>query len=450
MVTHSEQRRDHDTENGTATVESDQSNAPAGQLTHPSQLLDIFEMMFPQDHVVDAFFYGSGIFSQQLQPTKYGDDKSDKKLQNGRQHTELNHRPLHHHLQEESTSSVTMPMLDMIIVVDDAQGWHQINQKRNRHHYSTFCKALGPNGCTYLQRNFGGRVFFFNTTIPTNHHSNNHHMITNRRLKYGVIQESDLLSDLLDWNCLYIAGRLQKPTLPILIPSRHHSTEPSTAKSVVGIMPEGRLFDAQQTNLQSALVTAFCLLLSEPTSSQKNRDHPTEPRFPNQHPTSSPSNCNHRSSVIIPWETLFEQICALSYSGDFRMNIGAEDPRKIQRLVHGPGQLQRFQQLYQRPLQVLQQQGLVLVSSPEAVNGVEIPLELVKRQSYYKNVPECFWTLLPLQLRQQVEKQQSLSRALQSIVAPAARGQAIKGLVTAGIGASIRYASAKFAKGWRR
>jgi hypothetical protein len=80
--------------------------------------------------------------------------------------------------------------------------------------------------------------------------------------------------------------------------------------------------------------------------------------------------------------------------------------------------------------------GLVLVSpegngveippelfSPD-VNVVEIPLELVNM-----NVPERLWILSPLQLRQQAEKQQSLSRALQSIVAPASCGQAIKGLV---------------------
>lgn len=94
----------------------------------------------------------------------------------------------------------TSKMIDFIIVVDDTLAWHQENLKKNRAHYS-FLKYFGPRLITRVQENSGANVYF-NTLIPYNDRT---------LIKYGVIKKSHFVNDLLDWDHLYVAGRLQKP-----------------------------------------------------------------------------------------------------------------------------------------------------------------------------------------------------------------------------------------------
>ncbi|XP_008591512.1 PREDICTED: mitochondrial translocator assembly and maintenance protein 41 homolog, partial [Galeopterus variegatus] len=90
-------------------------------------------------------------------------------------------------------------MLDFVFTVDDPVAWHSKNLKKNRSHYS-FLKILGPKIITSLQNNYGAGVYY-NPLI----------MCDGKLIKYGVISTSILIEDLLNWNNLYIAGRLQKP-----------------------------------------------------------------------------------------------------------------------------------------------------------------------------------------------------------------------------------------------
>ncbi|XP_059796371.1 transcription cofactor vestigial-like protein 4 isoform X4 [Balaenoptera ricei] len=90
-------------------------------------------------------------------------------------------------------------MLDFVFTVDDPVAWHSKNLKKNWNHYS-FLKVLGPRFITTVQNNYGAGVYY-NPLI----------MCDGRLIKYGIISTSVLIEDLLTWNNLYIAGRLQKP-----------------------------------------------------------------------------------------------------------------------------------------------------------------------------------------------------------------------------------------------
>ena len=69
-------------------------------------------------------------------------------------------------------------------------------------------------------------------------------------MKYGVVGTSSLETDLLDWEWLYISGRLHKPVLPLILPQN----------------PAIR--SALQINLQNAIHAAL-LLLPEAFSEEK-------------------------------------------------------------------------------------------------------------------------------------------------------------------------------------
>lgn len=108
-------------------------------------------------------------------------------------------------------------------------------------------------------------------------------------IKYGVVNLDTLCRDLSEWDTLYLAGRLQKP-VKIL---RDH--------------PSVRL--ANQINLLSA-VRAALLLLPEEFSEFD----------------------------------LYSTIASISYKGDLRMSLPAEDPEKVINIVSG--QIAHFRQLY--------------------------------------------------------------------------------------------------------
>jgi translocator assembly and maintenance protein 41 len=108
-------------------------------------------------------------------------------------------------------------------------------------------------------------------------------------IKYGVVNLDDLCTDLSTWSTLYIAGRLQKPV------------------KILRDDPRVRL--ANQVNLISALRTALLLL---------------PPKF-------------------TEWE-LYATIANISYIGDLRMSLPAEDPSKIANIVGN--NIPNFRRLY--------------------------------------------------------------------------------------------------------
>lgn len=207
-----------------------------------------------------AFAYGSGVFPQ-------------SKATSGGSST------LHPNPPEAITKVQQggQKMIDFIFGVSYTQHWHSLNLQQHRDHYSAL-GSLGSYAVGKVQDAFGAGVYF-NPYITVN----------GVLIKYGVVNLDTLCKDLSEWNTLYIAGRLQKPV------------------KILRDNPSVRL--ANQVNLISAVRTALLLL----------GDNFTE-------------------------HELYSTIAGISYMGDPRMSVGGDDPRKVNNIVSN--QLPNFRRLY--------------------------------------------------------------------------------------------------------
>lgn len=169
-------------------------------------------------------------------------------------------------------------MVDLIFCVNNPSAWHEANLKHNPSHYSGL-KYFGHNFVSQYQQNFGAKVYY-NPLVP----------IDDVWIKYGVIGTTDLITDLLEWSHLYIAGRLHKPVEIVLKPL---SSELETAL---------------QLNLQSAVHTALLILPESFTEYQ-----------------------------------FYHTVSNISYAGDFRMTFG-ENKNKVENIVKP--QMLGFRTLY--------------------------------------------------------------------------------------------------------
>jgi len=328
------------------------SDRPIGQLAGLNELESVVGA-FPS--VVHSFGYGSGVFQQM--------DISQAKSQTVADYSN----------DVSSTGTTSHPgMIDIILATENnAMAFHRENMARHASHYSAITRLGGPSLCRHLQQDYGAGVFF-HALIP----------MQAAIIKYGVVTVDDLAKDLKEWNYLYLAGRLHKPTVAI------RSSNPDI------------ILDYQQTyNLPYALSTAL-LLLSE------------------------------SKSETLLLKDLYEKITLLSYAGDPRMHVGGEDPDKVHKIVHSPGQLERFQQLYNLPLKQLESAGIVSVNHDKLYwNPRDACLGLRER--------------IPPRFRHTT----NLLQDLQRVVAKSATSQSLKGLIAVGLVKSARYAMAKLSKG---
>ncbi|XP_057561783.1 phosphatidate cytidylyltransferase, mitochondrial isoform X1 [Hippopotamus amphibius kiboko] len=266
-------------------------------------------------------------------------------------------------------------MLDFVFTVDDPVAWHSKNLKKNWNHYS-FLKVLGPRFITTVQNNYGAGVYY-NPLITCD----------GRLIKYGVISTSVLIEDLLNWNNLYIAGRLQKPV------------------KIVAMNENVALRSALDKNLKSAVTAAF-LMLPESFSE----------------------------------EDLFIEIARLSYSGDFRMVVG-EDKAKVLNLVKP--NIAHFRELYGSILQEnpqvvykIQQGSLEIDKSPEGqfTQLMTLPKTLQQQINHIMDPPgknrDVEETLL--QVAHDPDCGDVVRLGLSAIVRPSSMRQSAKGIFTAG------------------
>lgn len=294
-------------------------------------------------------------------------------------------------IQQQGHKDPSANMIDFIFVVDQPKTWHQENIKRNSKHYS-FLKYLGSKNVTRIQTNYGARVYF-NTLVP----------FENRIIKYGVISTDNLILDLLDWDSLYVSGRLHKPVKLICLPT---STE---------------LCSAMQINLQSALHSAFLLLPEKFTE-----------------------------------EELYLKIAGLSYNGDFRMTIG-EDKNKVANIVKP--NVPYFRHLYehlidneehvfwnksngtfeQYPNHVSQFHHLNLL--PKAVQFGLFELHI---RNHLGKIPDMEEVIRTFAFDSFCDKH--VAKSISKIVAKSSWSQSIKSAFTAGIMKSVKYSMKKLQK----
>ena len=278
-------------------------------------------------------------------------------------------------------------MIDFIFVVDDSFTWHQQNLLRHLGHYS-FLGRFGARFISSFQKNYGAAAYC-NTRIELNE----------RLIKYNVIELEDFMRDLINWDNLYIAGRLHKPVV-----------------CLKGLDDEISQ-DAIRSNLVSASNTS---LLSLPEKFSE--------------------------------EEFYTRIASLSYTGDFRMIIG-EDKEKVKNIVRP--NMEKFRFLYQ---DVLEEN----VNVNRGKDFFEQDVSVDVQSSYIRNLPSNLQYLFFRQYRHCPGKcladelstivkdgtvcRNNVLKGVSKIVQKSSISQSLKNIPTSGVSKSIFYAAGKILK----
>ncbi|POW19179.1 hypothetical protein PSHT_04992 [Puccinia striiformis] len=272
------------------------------------------------------------------------------------------------YLQDQPT-----PMLDFIFAVSHPNHWHSMNLHHNPTHYSIPARLVGSDSVAWLQENGPGAGVWFNVQAKIN----------DRVIKYGVVSIDSLCNDLLDWNTLYLSGRMHKPT------------------HILRDDPRVRL--AQQVNLASAIRVSLLL----------------------------PETFNE--------ESLYQTITGLSYTGDFRMNWGGENPKKVENIVER--QIELFRILY-RPLIYSLKSHLIFNPLDNSSSASTTYEKGVFVQDYSPQSRAKLLQKLPIQLKERIRTNEL--EILTKITTDNGRFQ--ESLRSALIAISIRYAANKVLK----
>ncbi|KAJ1725713.1 Mitochondrial translocator assembly and maintenance protein 41 [Coemansia erecta] len=285
--------------------------------------------------------------------------------------------------------TASKPMVDLIFAVSHPDHWHALNISQNRSHYSMM-GALGSNAVSYVQERMGAGVYY-----------NPYVEINGIVIKYGVVSMDTLSSDLLNWDTLYLAGRMHKPTLTL-------RRDPLMRIS-------------KQVNLTHAMRAAL-LMLPKNFSSQE----------------------------------LFEAIASISFAGDFRMKVGGENPRKVQNIVEA--QMPLFKSRYRSIIEGLPNLEYI------GQDLLQQDMGPAARAAMLRKMPNNFYDQLVKQGRKSgvklppglgaeavnTERLASMPnisaishKAVEKIVAWPAFTQSAKGILTSGVSKSIAYMRAK-------
>jgi hypothetical protein len=319
-------------------------------------------------------------------------------------------------------------MLDLLLAAPDLAAWHHQNRRMNPSHYSLLTRYLPLWALAALNRAAPGVLFNTDNVIPLPG-------TKGVRVKYGVVELDALMDDLSCWRSLYCSGRMHKPLL---------------------VLRENERVEASQTSnlVQAVRYAVLVRALSQP--------------LPNE---------SSGGAARVPLRDLFVTLCALSYAGDPRMDLGAENPRKVQNIVDGS--LSHFHALYQRPLRSLfadartpddapvlrldeDAQVLHVHATEQLIASLLIGLPQALRDELMQRTPgsrpsDLSAVARRLEERSTVEWARQLSSrraeclaalhaSTAALVRRSARMMAVKGLLSTRLSTTLRYARSKRAK----
>lgn len=169
-----------------------QSDIPDASRIALTKVVDSF-----QAPVRYAFAYGSGVFSQ------------------------LGYE---HHVEavdgrEAKEKGKGKPLVDFILATPYIEHFHSINMRQNPSHYPSYMRLLGSKAVSKLQE-FGGAGVWFVAYVEVEgvvrtdtfiDIESSELTISRKMVKYGVVSVDRLCKDLLDWDTLYLSGRMHKP-----------------------------------------------------------------------------------------------------------------------------------------------------------------------------------------------------------------------------------------------
>lgn len=300
--------------------------------------------------------------------------------------------------QEGYEKSAKKPQIDVVHVVNNVSEFHATNVAQFPNHYS-FMRLLGLPAITRVQ--LYGAGMYYNPYVRIEDDRGHESMI-----KYGIVSEDVIFQDLTEWSTFYLAGRLQKPV-------RH----------IFGA--DLRLERANEYNLESAFNLSLVLLCLGKKISLTTRD-------------------------------LYQKIALLSYMGDPRMIVGGENPNKVKNIVKR--QMAYFEQLYDPAMQValskgyatLKEGNLIVPKDASVFADIlaKLPIQFRLRlaQSYgkkYEYVPEAIDDPNSKFLKfmsSDTHLRRTLLTTVLAIIAYPALVQSLKGILTAGIVKSAKYA----------
>lgn len=228
--------------------------------------------------------------------------------------------------------------------------------------------------------------------------------------KYGVVGVADLIDDLTSWKHLFIAGRMHKPILELNVDAL------ATTKN--------EIYQARRTNLKAALAAALVIL---------------------------PQNFSELD--------LYYTVSGLSYAGDIRLMVGAENPNKLVNMVYNqPQAAQRFRELFEETIDGLLTRGLLYRSQKTTTASSPNGVPIYKFEQNPDMKPELVRTYLPTTAQDYLYRSSSgvadLSKQMQKYVTSTVRRSSAKQLVNNMLmnnpAKSAKYAVAKLLKGLRR
>lgn len=288
----------------------------------------------------------------------------------------------------KKSSTVPLPMIDMVFAVDNPEEWHHKNLILNPDHYTPLLPFIGSSVIACIQDSIGAG-YWYNAMVPINRHDPQ-----GRQMKYGVVSRKRLLHDLLKWTDLYGAGRLHKP--------------------VKILVSDIEIEAAIAINREHAVRTA--LLLMPQTFTETD---------------------------------MYVKIASLSYLGDPRIAVGGENPNKVNNLVMP--KIPLYRDIYKNILSKLSRKANVQMLSEER-HYYSQDVSFAARWNLLLGLPLSMREMLLIQGRRRFPASLSppsrvaIKEALSKIVSRASGTQSVKGMFTIGAIKTTSYLISKFSK----